>query len=169
MPKAELITQAEYARRRGVDPTSVRDAVRAGRITLIEGKIDPAVADVQWERNTRRRGRAVDEKPAPRGEGAYAAPPPGDDVPDYNLERARRERYEADQAELRLAQMRGELVVAAEVKAAHQRKVAALREAFLQLPARVVPMLAADPKPAGMDAVLTREIHLAMAMLQEDA
>ena len=171
MPKAELISQAEYARRRGVDPTSVRDAVRAGRITLIDGKIDPAVADVQWERNTRRRARAVDEAPrqlapATRGEGAYASPP-DDDVPDYNLERARRERYEADQAELRLAQMRGELVRADDVKAAHQRKVAALLEAFLQLPARVVPMLAADATPAGMDAVLTREIHLAMAMLQE--
>ena len=172
MAKAELITQAEYARRRGVDPTSVRDAVRAGRITLIDGKVDPAVADVQWERNTRRRARAVDEaprqrEPAPRGEGAYATPPV-DDVIDYNLERARRERYEADQAELRLAQMRGELVRADEVKAAQQRKVAALREAFLQFPARVVPMLVADPTPAAMDAILTREIHLAMAMMQED-
>jgi len=41
MARAELITQAAYARRRGCDPTSVRDAVKAGRITLIDGKIEP--------------------------------------------------------------------------------------------------------------------------------
>lgn len=49
----EVITQAEYARRRGCTEGAVRRAIRDGRITLIDGKIDPVAADAQWRRNTR--------------------------------------------------------------------------------------------------------------------
>ena len=60
--RVELITQAEYARRRGVAKSAVAKAVAEGRITLINGKVDPAVADIQWAQNTRTRadsGRAT--------------------------------------------------------------------------------------------------------------
>lgn len=53
--RAELISQAEYARRRGVAKSAVAKAVSEGRITLIDGKVDPAVADIQWAQNTRAR------------------------------------------------------------------------------------------------------------------
>ena len=168
MAKAELITQAEYARRRGVDPTSVRDAVRAGRITLIDGKVDPAVADVQWQANTRRRARAVDEPPAssPMGEGAYQTPP--SDVSDYNRARAMREHAEAQLAELKLLEQRGDLVRADDVRAALAKKIAALRESLLQMPARVVPLLVADSSPAAMDQILRTEIVSALAALTSE-
>lgn len=48
----ELITKAEYARRRGVSKQAVCKAANTGRITLVDGKVDPEVADVQWARNT---------------------------------------------------------------------------------------------------------------------
>ncbi|WP_289241706.1 hypothetical protein [Delftia sp.] len=51
----ELVTQAEYARRRGVAKSAVAKAVKEQRIALIDGKIDPAVADIQWQQNTRAR------------------------------------------------------------------------------------------------------------------
>lgn len=171
MPKAELITQAEYARRRGVDPTSVRDAVRAGRITLIDGKVDPAVADVQWERNTRRRGRGVDERPTrapePRGEGGYAAPPEG--APDYGLARARREQAEADLAELRLAELQKLLTRADEVESQRNRENAMVRESFMQLPARLVPLLAAASSPGEIERILREGIADTLQMLSEAA
>ncbi|MGB6054610.1 MAG: elements of external origin, partial [Burkholderiaceae bacterium] len=50
-----MLTQAEYAKRRGCSAVAVHKAVKAGRISLIDGKIDPAVADIQWGRNTRAR------------------------------------------------------------------------------------------------------------------
>ena len=166
MGKAHLISQAEYARRRGVDPTSVRDAIRAGRITLIDGKIDPSVADVQWQANTRRRARAIDEAPAPppmpMGEGGYAYTGA---VPDYNESRARREAAEAEKAELDLAKLRGELVSVDEVRASLQRRIAGVREALLQLPARVVPLLVANPDAASMDRLLRDEITAAMQQI----
>ena len=170
MPAGELISQAEYARRRGVDPTSVRDAIRAGRITLVGGRVDPSAADMQWDRNTRRRVRAIDEKPAAN---AYIQSPPrthsapSDPAPDYNEARARREQAEAELAELKLAEQRGMLVRVEVVKNANARRVSAMREAFLQLPARVVPLLLADTSASAVDAVLKREIHGALQRVLE--
>ena len=54
--RVELITQAEYARRRNVSRAAVTQAIKTGRITVFEGGLlDPAVADVQWSTNTRAR------------------------------------------------------------------------------------------------------------------
>ena len=50
-----LITPTAYARHRGCDEKAVRKAIAAGRISTIDGKIDPAVADIQWAQNTRAR------------------------------------------------------------------------------------------------------------------
>lgn len=47
-----LITQAEYARHRGCSQAGVKKAVDAGRITLVNGKVDQAKADKAWEQNT---------------------------------------------------------------------------------------------------------------------
>lgn len=50
-----LITQAEYARHRGCSAAAVSKAVRAERITLVDGLVDVAAADLQWKQNTRTR------------------------------------------------------------------------------------------------------------------
>lgn len=165
MPKAELITQAEYARRRGCDPTSVRDAVRAGRITLIEGKIDPAVADVQWQRNTRTRAGT------PANDANLSAPPaPTQTEPlgeDYWSSRARREKAEADLAELKLAEQRGELVRADAVRSAVSKRAAGLREALLQIPSRLAAVVAAETSQARCHELLEAELHQVLAQLVE--
>src|SRR5574343_99779 len=42
-----------YARQRGVTEGAVRKAIKAGRITTApDGGIDPARADIEWQRNT---------------------------------------------------------------------------------------------------------------------
>lgn len=71
--RVTLISQSEYARRRGVAKSAVAKAVAEGRITLINGKIDQAVADIQWEQNTRARAdskRAGATNGSAGGEGA---------------------------------------------------------------------------------------------------
>ncbi len=50
--KKELISQREYARRLGVSHVAVQRAVKAGRISTVNGKIDPAQAGQQWQENT---------------------------------------------------------------------------------------------------------------------
>lgn len=49
-----LISRADYARRRGISQTAIHKAIKSGRITPIDGRIDPEVADIQWEKNRRR-------------------------------------------------------------------------------------------------------------------
>lgn len=120
--KVTLITQSEYARRRGVAKSAVAKAVAEKRISLIDGKIDPAVADIQWTQNTRARadsGRSATPiaaadgqaasvpSDAPAGPSAPAAPPA---EPGYADFRARRERAEAERAERDNAREAGKLV-----------------------------------------------------------
>jgi hypothetical protein len=73
----ELITQAEYARRRGVSREAVSKARRQGRLAraLVDGLIDPAVADAEWRETTLARagGRPPGGRQEPRHSPAYAA------------------------------------------------------------------------------------------------
>jgi hypothetical protein len=168
-----LITQAEYARRRGVDPTSVRDAIKAGRITLIDGKIDPDVADVQWARNSRARVRTGQEPPVrnpthPQTHGL----PAGDDDPitaprllTYEEARRRRELAEAQKAELQLAELQGDLIRTADVRAAYAKRAAGLREALLQIPARLAAVVAAEGDQAKCHDILQAELHQVLAQI----
>lgn len=172
----ELISQADYARRRGVDPTTVRDAIRAGRITTIAGPsgkpmIDPAVADIQWQSNTR--PRAASRPPA----GLMTAPAAGDGVAsggddkpvggenDYWVSRARRERAEAETAEIKLAELQGDVIRVAAVRSALASVISATRDSLMQLPARLAPVLAAETSAARIHDALQAEIHQALAQL----
>lgn len=98
-----------------------------------------------------------------------AAPDSGDDDGgnDYWTNRARRERAEADLAELKLAEQCGELVRAADVRSHHQRKLAALRDALLQIPARLASVLAAENDAARCHDALQQELHGVLAQIAE--
>src|SRR3989344_8607738 len=80
----QLLSKAAYARRRGCDEKAVRKAIAEGRISLIDGKIDPEVADIQWAKNTRARadskrtaGAVAKDAGSPLLDGA--TPPSGPD------------------------------------------------------------------------------------------
>lgn len=157
----ELITKSEYARRRGCTEAAVRRAVKDGRISEIDGRIDPVAADAQWSRNT-----VVRAGSRPAGEVQAQKPTVEEDGEDgYWASRARRERTEADLAELRLAEQRGQLVRAADVRAAQSRKLASLRDALLQLPARLAPVLAAEMDAGRIDELLQQELAQVLAQL----
>jgi hypothetical protein len=144
----ELVTQSEYARRRGCSEAAVRRAVKDGRISLLAGKLDPTAADAQWARNTRVRAGSKPADSANLGApgGAAAAgegaAPTREDNDAYWAVKARREKAEADMAELKLAEQTGELVRRAEVEAIHSRHAALFREALLQMSTRITPIIA---------------------------
>lgn len=134
--KSKLISQAAYAKLRGVHPSAVTRAVRAGRITLVDGKVDPVAADAQWKANSRARvGSRPSQAAAPTVEAADS------DAPDYALARARREEAEACLAEDRLRIQRGELVVVAELRKELAKHMITARDAYLALPARMAPVV----------------------------
>ena len=144
----------------------MRRAVRDGRIALFDGKVDPVAADAQWARNTRPRAGS---QPTNDSAGSAAAPDREDDDSGtgYWASKARRESAEADLAELKLAEQRGELVRAGDVRAAHAKRLAGLREALLQIPARLGAVLAAETSQARCHDAIKAEIHGVLAMVSE--
>jgi hypothetical protein len=159
----ELMSMAQYARYRGVSRTAVSKAVAARRITLIEGRIDPTVADIQWAVNTAPR----------RGGRAPALPdraPAGDEAGCEDLEqllgpRRRRETALAELAELELAHKRAALVSAVELDCALAAKLAQLDQVLDALAVRIAPLLAAQGDAPGVYAVLRAEIRQALQQL----
>lgn len=86
---------------------------------------------------------------------------------DYQASRARREAAEAALAELKLAEQRGDLVRAADVRAAYAKRAAGLREALLQIPMRLAAVLAAESDQARCHDQLQAELHAVLAQVTE--
>ncbi|MBN9411354.1 MAG: hypothetical protein J0H69_19590 [Burkholderiales bacterium] len=148
--RVELITQAAYARQRGVAKSAVAKAVAEGRISLIDGKIDPAVADIQWEKNTRARadsrraGATSAEVEGAGGPAAETAPvvaeaPPA--APGYNEFRTRREKAEAEKSEFEAARLAGRLIDRDTTERAIFDAFRQLRDAVMTSAQRAAPKL----------------------------
>jgi len=174
MASVQLMTQAEYARHCGRSREAVSRAVKGGRISTIGDKIDPKVADIQWRQNTRARARTKPAPPPADGEqmplapSEPAAPPAAAEPPiqrdgDYQVARTRRERAEAERAEMKLQEQQGVLVNAELVKAEFSKQVAAVRDGFLQLPAMLAPELVAEVDLTKVRTRLDIEIRAVLA------
>lgn len=155
----KLITQAEYARKRGVQKSAVHKAVQTGRITLINGKIDPEVADIQWVKNTN----------ASQQRNHLAMPSitivPGVDPLDpvagiFNLAtaRAKREHFDAELSEMRARKESGELVAANEITSAITAAAAMIRSALERIPDKLADRLAAETNAITIHTLLQTEI-----------
>lgn len=174
--RVTLISQSEYARRRGVAKSAVAKAVAEGRISLIDGKVDPAVADIQWEQNTRaradsRRGATnaallevqVPSTPnaAPEGpESRPAATAPASEG-GYTDFRTRREKAEAERAEMETARMAGRLVDRDGVEHAVFDAFRQLRDATFSAPARTAPKLVGLSDAREIERVIAEELRKA--------
>lgn len=92
--------------------------------------------------------------------------PDGSDLDEsHDAARTRREIAEANLAEIREAELRGELIRVAAVKATLATVFATTRDALLQIPPRLAPLLAADADLASVQNTLHAEIHQALQNL----
>lgn len=171
----QLITKAAYARHRGCDEKAVRKAIAEGRISAIGGKIDPAVADIQWERNTRARVKTT--QPGQQdlvGAGAEvpAAAGPAADTPErtaadpgYMQFRARREEADAQIAEMNAAKMRGAMLMRDDVDRAMFEIGRELRDRLTACARRVAAEVASIQTAEGCEAVIDREHRIVLELL----
>lgn len=129
MTQHELVTQAEYARRRGVSKPAVCKAIKRCRIPLIDGKLDPLVADTLWQARTDpdQQARALGQQRKDPGQPA-AGQGQSVIVPETILStsRQRREAAEARLAEMDLAEREGTLVRREEVEKSGRRLAAVI-------------------------------------------
>jgi len=150
-----LITPDEYAQQRGVSGRAVRKAIATGR--LVQGafreggrwKIDPAVADQEWQRNTAPQfqrekkggGRAKGEGGRPPRAPA-GSPPAGDasmsKVPSQAQASAVRTMYQARLLELDLKERQGLLVPKADVERVWFEEGRRVRDAIRRTPQQMI-------------------------------
>jgi hypothetical protein len=157
-----------YARRRGVTPAAVRKAIKNGRISIVNGKIDADLADAQWRANTdeTKPGNSVSGTPGLRrppeappvptlGSGGQALPR----TAGYAAARAVRETYEARLRELDYKVRTGELVSVDEVRVAAFNTNRRARDLLLAIPDRVSAVLAGLTDAAEIHKVLSDEFR----------
>jgi len=164
MAKVNLMTQAQYARHRGCSKVAVGKAVKAQRISLVNGLIDPAVADIQWKANSRARVSATPTPDQPSLLQALAQNAAADVItPDgYTLSRNRREAADAEMAELKLAEQQGLLIRVDAVKAVLAAAFTSTRDNLLQIPSRLSAILAAETDAAKVHELLQAELYRAL-------
>lgn len=184
-----LLTQAEYARHRkarglpGGSRVAVHKAVNEGRISLIGDKIDPAVADIQWERNTRARlspeavaapepagapGDLVSQAAADPGPGSATAGPADKPAPmdtGYASARARREQAEAEMAEIEAAAARGAMVRREDVDRAMFEIGRELRDRLASCARRVAAEVSSLATAEACEEVIDREHRIVLELL----
>lgn len=179
MAKVNLLTQAEYAKHRGCSAVAVHKAVKAGRISLIEGKIDPVVADLQWRANTRARqmpqsgAGAASGAPGPDlvtqadGQGSAdeaPAPAPASES-GYSAARARREMADAEKAEMETAKLRGAMVMREDVDRAFFEQYRELRDRLAVLPKRLSGELTSLTTAEAREELIDRELRIVLELL----
>lgn len=171
----------EYCRRKGWSSGYGHRVKESGRLVMVlqDGKhlvdfeasdarlsatADPAkshMAQVNDRQRAQHRG-TVTPPPLP------PAPPRDADASKnatYMQAKTAREVYEAKNAQLEYEERIGKLVRADDVRSHLAGKVATMREAFLQIPSRVVPVLAAESDPAKIHTLIEDEIIRAMALV----
>ncbi len=84
---------------------------------------------------------------------------------DRDEARTRREIAEANLAELREAEERGDLIRVDAIRSALAGMIASTRDSLLQIPARVSPVLAVETDAARVHDMLQAELHQALAQL----
>lgn len=177
-----LVSQAEYAAHRGISRQAVHKAVKAGRIQLVDGKVDVEAADRAWNANTdqsapsnsvtgnpagaaARRAGAVPPPTLPAGSGSGGgAAPQG---PTYATSRAVREAYMARLARLEYEEKAGELVRADEVRVQVFNAIRKARDLLLAMPDRVAPQVAPSQSEIHtVHTVLTGEVERVLEELR---
>ena len=92
-----------------------------------------------------------------------------DEIPDFNISRAKKEFYTAELARIQVEQQKKELISAKEVEKKSFEMAVAIREAFLTLPDRVSNLFASETDASAIDSVMRQEIHSCLERFVEAA
>ena len=112
---------------------------------------------------------SVPAAPVAKSPDVRAFPPLGDDDDgedeDFKAARTREKISEANMAEMNEAKMRREMINVAVVERQLATDYATTRDALLQIPARIAPLLAVETDAAAIQTMLDAELHQALVNL----
>lgn len=146
-----LLSLRGYARHRGVSLTAVQKAIRTRRIETVDGRIDPEIADLQWEQRTRPYSKAVNEpvrRPAQSTNVEYGV----------DRDEAQRSAQLRDEHFARLAEIEYE---------ERARRVVNRSEALtamLTMARQIAPALVGESDPARIERILASRICAVFSM-----
>lgn len=169
----QLMGFREYARHRemqglpGITLRAVQKAIESGRISTVQdekgrAKIDPSVADIQWDNNTdpdqsARANAGRDVVPLKSGESASGGK--REEGSRYWDAKTEREIVELDRARLALAKDSGQLVDKDGVRRAGFDSGRQLRDMVLAVPSRLAAELAAMDDARAIETRLSEELR----------
>lgn len=155
----------------GVSRQAVGDLVRRKILSEDkEGKIDVKLARVALEQKVRPSSKTAQalapETTAPANKNQDTEKSIEEvSITSYHVAKTLNEVAQARINQLKLKEMQGELIRVEAVKAALANMFSATRDALLQLPARLAPLLAAESDAATTKSMLHQAIHEALSQL----
>ena len=172
--KAADLIQSQTGRR--CSRQNLEKLCRAGRlpkscISLKPIRINPQTLVEEYLHNVDPRQQAGVESPLAEQAIAKRKPAdlkkeieslPDDEIPGFNESRTRREHYLAEKVRLEVQTLQGELVSAADVKAAAFKKGRAVRDSIMAIPDRLAAQLAGTTDTRLCHQLLTEELRVAL-------
>ena len=182
-PERTLVSRRAYAAMRGVDDKTVRKAIAAGKIRLVDGMIDPALADADWARN-RDAGQASKlaeaaaavATPEPAAVTAPVAPAAGQvaqqSQPTLELAPLTAARIRATEEgtaikEIQRRKLEGSLLEAEEVDRAWSEVLQVLKDRLRLIPDNIGEQLAASSDAAVCRSLVAKEVMDALAAMSK--
>ena len=145
-PNEGLVKKAEYARMKGVSKVRIGRLVDDGVITLVNGKIDPELADKQIA------------DAMPEGIGAKKKKSSGKKS-SFTEAKTSEKRIQVAMLELNYQEKSGELVKAKDVEVAAFNEARKLRDNMLNIPDRISALVAAEPDENAVRQIIIDEIE----------
>jgi len=166
-----LVSQAEYARQRGVSRQYVGQMVAKGIIGLSNRKVDTdqadaALAALREPARPERRVKPDAPVQAPKVNPASAQQSSAGDLPTLLLKsRIKSEVERAKLLEIKARVEAGKYIAVDDVKAAAFNRARVVRDALLNIPERLAAMLAAEDDERRIHQILAIEIRAALEEL----
>ena len=183
-------TKAEYAQRKGVSRPAISQAIRAGRVVVVEdGRVDVEASDRVWDAKTdtlqslranapKRRAQALaDEphrsqppadRPVQGAGGSEPAAPLSRVIYDFESARAKRETHAANIAEMEERKRAGELCETSAVLMTMTTIGSNFRTALERVADKLADRVAAETDPHACHQIISAEITQALEQLAKD-
>lgn len=165
-----LISQAAYAKLKGVSPPYINKLVKQGKIPTVKGQIDPAKADAALERNRDPAHDIQRKAPVPESKN-WSEPVRREQSPgsvSFLQARTAREQIKAKLDKLEYDRRTGKLIESEKVKELAENAFKNVRDRLLMLPRSLSAVLAACSKPSEAEKILTDAIYNSLQGLSTD-
>jgi hypothetical protein len=167
----QRLTESGLARQLGVSRQAVHELVKRGVLSKDkDGLIDFELAKHALMNRVRPSGKTAASLQEPSTQPT--TPPPETstepEITSYHVAKTLREAAEAQIARIKLSEMQGDVIQVSAVRATWAARIASTRDALLQIPSRLAPVLAAETNLATVTQLLEDELRQSLAELSRD-